>query len=153
MRKHHKKHSKKYHSNPKRHRRYHHNPMSSVKSMVPMVLSGGAGVIAGRTLPQFIPFLKDMGTMGNLASQVLIALGGGYLLSKTPLKKYHGVEDGWVVGSLAAAVADATSIGTVKSMQGLGMFVDKQPLVPYSRAMGEYVANDDAVSPFADTEY
>ena len=147
MAKRHKK--RKYKKNPAR-RRYHRNPMSSVKSMIPMVVSGGVGALVGRTIPQFIPILKGMGTLGNLISKVGLAVGGAMLLDKTLGRKFKGIEDGWMIGSLASAAADLSAVGIVGTMQGLGM------IAPYNGGVGQFVdmAGTDGGenSPFADSE-
>ncbi len=155
--KHHRKHHK-VHSNPKRHRRYHHNPMSSTKHLIPMVISGAAGALAGRVVPQFIPILNGMGTLGNVASKGILAIGGAWILDKTGLgRKMPGIEDGWLIGSLTAAIADLSGLAIVGTMQGLGM-IDNQ-IAPYNchrigefvhRSMGDYSAPMTDDNPYFD---
>lgn len=151
----HKKHHKRHRKNPvRKHRRYHRNPMST-KALIPMVVSGTAGALVGRTVPQFIPFLKDMGTAGNIISKVLLAFAGSMLIDKSGLgRKMPSLfsADGWMAGSAIAGVTDLSSIGIVKTMQGLGMIGDGSMIAPY-RPMGEFVTMEGAgESPFADTE-
>lgn len=139
---------RKYKKNPAR-RRYHRNPMSSMKSLFPMVLSGGVGALVGRAVPQFIPVLNTMGTMGNIVSKIALAFGGAMLLDKTFGKKFRGIEDGWMIGSLASAAADLSSVGIVKTMQGFGM------ITPYTgngngNGMGAHVEMSGAENPFED---
>ncbi len=151
----HKKRSKKRHykKNPARkHRRYHRNPMSSMKSLVPMVVAGGAGALVGRAVPQFIPVLNGMGTLGNIISKAGLAFGVAYAIDKSGLgKKFPGIEDGWLVGSLASAVADLSSVGIVKTMQGLGM-LEPAMVTDYNGGMGAYVLNGTDDNPYADNE-
>lgn len=147
-------HKRKYKKNPaKRHKRhYRRNPMSGMKDMVPMVISGGAGALVGRAVPQFIPVLKNMGMLGNIVSKVALAFGGAMILDKTLGKKFKGIEDGWVIGSLASAVADLSSLGIVKGMQGLGMIAD-DTLVEYpADGLGMYSELSGIDNPYADTE-
>jgi hypothetical protein len=142
-------HKRKYKKNPAK-RRYHRNPMSSVKSLIPMVLSGGVGALVGRAVPQFIPVLNGMGTLGNIVSKIALAVGGAMILDKTLGKKFRGIEDGWMIGSLASAAADLSSVGIVKGMAGLGM-IDNGTIAPYNGGMGAHVSMQGAEdNPFAD---
>lgn len=136
-----------YKRNPMRRRHYRRNPMSSVKSLIPMVISGGAGALVGRAVPQFIPILKNLGTLGNIVSKVALAFGGAMLIDKTGLsKKFHGTEDGWMIGSLASAAADLSAVGIVSGMHGLGMIED-ETLAPYNGVSG-IVDDSQAVDPY-----
>jgi hypothetical protein len=145
-----KRHKKRSHrKNPVKRRRYHRNPMSSMKSLIPMVVSGGVGALVGRSIPQFIPILKGMGTLGNVISKVALAVGGAMLLDKTLGKKFKGIEDGWMIGSLASAAADLSAIGIVGTMQGLGMITDYPA---NGGGVGAFVDLAGTDSPFQDDE-
>jgi hypothetical protein len=135
----------------KKHRRYRRNPMSSTKSLVPMVISGGLGNMAGRVVPQFIPILNKMGILGNVITKAGIAIGGAKIIDMLGLDKMQGIKyllnaDGWLIGSFSAAFSDLAGISIVNGLAGLGMIED-DTLAPYS--MGELVQAGGSVDPYA----
>lgn len=96
-------------------RRQRGNPITNIRSLLPMIAGGTVGALATRIVPNMLN-LTNAWTL--YAAQAAIVLGGGLVTGKFVGK---AVSDGWVVGGAAYMLSNIVSGVVGGALAGLGV--------------------------------
>lgn len=136
---------RRYATNPRRRRSYRRNPIalggmvSTLKSSLPLAITGGASIIATNMAPSFASKYIGTSDMAKYGVQVATALGGGIAVRKFVGSQHATI---WTVAGLAVIVANlAQKYLLGKTLAGLGMEYQVPPSV-YGMNAFPYEVND-----------
>lgn len=96
-------------------KRFHSNPMSSIKALAPMIAAGTVGALVTKMAPKTLGMTNVWAGYGV---QVAAIVGGGYAADKWLGKQ---VSDGWIIGGAAVVLSNIISTAIPTVFAGLGL--------------------------------